>query len=113
MWDPLDDVGGSSMGQCMSTPAGAPKSAVGGRATYYMDDAETNRSIIEGLAGAYRVIKLLGSGEVSPSQHQRPPRYQSVASLSEPGPQRRLPRANSLTSNLPWTSRGRGRHMAG
>jgi hypothetical protein len=79
------------MGQCMSTAAGGDGAAgqqqhqqqqqqqhqkqgdkgtkAKDRSEDYFDDNDANRanrSIIEGLAGAYKVVKLLGSGGCRP-----------------------------------------------
>lgn len=59
------------MGQCMSTQAGGHDDnrpadggqKTGGKADKYLDpNVERNRSIVEGFAGVYKVIKTLGSG---------------------------------------------------
>jgi hypothetical protein len=50
------------MGQCISTEQPSPAANKGTqRAAQYLEDG-ANRSIVEGLSQAYRVIKLLGSG---------------------------------------------------
>ncbi|GAX77681.1 hypothetical protein CEUSTIGMA_g5124.t1 [Chlamydomonas eustigma] len=54
------------MGQCMSTANGAAdgqRPIQSGKAEKYLDSkTDENKAIIEGLAGAYKVLKLLGSG---------------------------------------------------
>jgi hypothetical protein len=65
-----DIVGGRDKGDGVSSPRGEraipspeAKKAAGGRSTAYQVEKNfASKSIVEGLMGAYSVVKLLGSG---------------------------------------------------